>query len=368
MASLGTRDIPIDELRFDPDNPRIPPDLDGRDDQAVLDWMLTDAGLVELMGSIAVNGFFPAEPLLVASEHEDGQPPYIVLEGNRRLAAVRLLLDPKRAPRRKSAVAGVAAEVDVPEQLEQLPCAVFEFRQDVLDYLGYRHITGIKEWEPSAKARYMQELYEEHIADSGAGVYRKIARIIGSRSDYVMRLLGSLRLYEQISEDIPSRDELDLESLSFSLLTLALNYASIINYLGLESLVQESFEDLNLGHLDNLAVWMFRENEDGNSQLGESRNMKLLAAAVSKEAGLRSLERGDTVAEAALAALDVSELLLRLTRQANTQLLSAQRYIHQSDVNDAFYTAQGVLAEILELVDAMLVAARRRESRGSARV
>ena len=54
--------LPVEELHFDPDNPRLPASVDGSDEQAVLDWMLQDAGLVELMGSIAVNGYFTAEP------------------------------------------------------------------------------------------------------------------------------------------------------------------------------------------------------------------------------------------------------------------------------------------------------------------
>ena len=145
----------VADLRFDPSNPRIPTDVDPSDEQAVLDWMLQDAGLVELMGSIAVNGFFPAEPLLITPA--DTGTGYWVLEGNRRLAAVKLLLEPERAPRRKAAVAMTAAEVTDHDALRRLPCVEFASRREVLDYLGYRHITGIKEWEPAAKARYLRE-------------------------------------------------------------------------------------------------------------------------------------------------------------------------------------------------------------------
>ena len=183
---------PVSDLRFDPGNPRIPTDVDPTDEQAVLDWMLQDAGLVELMGSIAVNGFFPAEPLLITPA-ETGSG-YWVLEGNRRLAAVKLLLEPDRAPRRKAAVAVAAAEISDRDALMRLPCVAFGTRREVLDYLGYRHITGIK----SGSRRPRPDICVNFITSTSSAVvsdvYRKIARIIGSRSDYVMRLLGSLRL------------------------------------------------------------------------------------------------------------------------------------------------------------------------------
>ena len=77
-------------------------------------------------------------------------------------------------------------------------------------------------------------LYNEHLATSGDEVYRKLARIIGSRSDYVMRLLGSLDLLEEIASDEELRElGVSYEDISFSLLTLALNYTAITKYLEL---------------------------------------------------------------------------------------------------------------------------------------
>src|SRR4051794_11589037 len=122
--------LAIEELHFDPFNPRLPAHVDGSDDQAVLDWMLQDAGLVELMGSIAVKGYFPAEPLLVMPAQ--GRDGYWVLEGNRRLAAVLLLLEPVRSPRRRNAVIQMSEQTQNPEGLRSLPCAIFGERAEVL--------------------------------------------------------------------------------------------------------------------------------------------------------------------------------------------------------------------------------------------
>lgn len=349
--------IPVDQLHFDPLNPRLPKSVDGSDDQAVLEWMLQDAGLVELMGSIAVKGYFPAEPLLVMPAQErDG---YLVLEGNRRLAAVLLLLEPTRAPRRKNAVIQMTEQSVDREALRELPCAVFKQREEVLDYLGYRHITGIKQWEPAAKARYLESLYEEHFPDAGEAVYRKIARIIGSRADYVMRLLGALKLYETVLS--AGHDELTEDGVSFSLLTLALNYTNIVDYLGLESLTQQSFGDLDPDRVRDLAGWMYVDRPSlGRTQLGESRNMKLLAAAVGHEGGVEALRRGETVEEAARATVDISDLLLRSLRVARDRILGAQALLHRADVSAEVLN---LLEELEDLLAQISVLARRKARR-----
>lgn len=346
--------LPVDRLMFDPQNPRLPTHVDQSDEQEVLEWMLQDAGLVELMGSIAVNGYFAAEPLLVLADNDS----YLVLEGNRRLAAVKLLLEPDRAPARKIAVQTVAGLVSNTSNLKTLPCAVFHERGDVLDYLGYRHITGIKQWSPAAKARYLHSLYEEHSASAGEDVYRRIARIIGSRSDYVMRLLGALRLYQQAFGAQPN--SVESEDLAFSLLTLALNYASIVEYLELESMTQDAFGSVAPNKLTNLTNWLYKERPElGRTQLGESRNMKLLAAAVTHQGGLDALERGETVEEAVQATLDASSLFTRSLRLARERLVTAQALLHRADTSSAL----PILDELEDLLDQIALAARRRARR-----
>jgi hypothetical protein len=58
--------IETERITFDPDNPRLPdPDEVKRDETSILNWMLDDASILELMGSIGEHGFFPGEPLLV---------------------------------------------------------------------------------------------------------------------------------------------------------------------------------------------------------------------------------------------------------------------------------------------------------------
>lgn len=60
--------VDLDRLKLDSKNPRLPLKLRDATNRQVVDWMLSDASLIELMMAIGTNGFFPGEPLLVAEE------------------------------------------------------------------------------------------------------------------------------------------------------------------------------------------------------------------------------------------------------------------------------------------------------------
>ena len=81
-------------LDFDPHNPRLLEDLVKKPTEAqVIKAMADMADLSELVESIASNGYIDIEPLIVQSAGTR----YVVLEGNRRLAAIRLLQNPDLA-------------------------------------------------------------------------------------------------------------------------------------------------------------------------------------------------------------------------------------------------------------------------------
>ncbi len=86
--------FPYEQLEFDKDNPRLPHSVVNSNNEGdVIDWMLKDASIIELMGSIGEKGFFAGEPLL-GIQHPEIPEKYIIVEGNRRLTAVKLLHHP----------------------------------------------------------------------------------------------------------------------------------------------------------------------------------------------------------------------------------------------------------------------------------
>jgi len=80
------RTLSISELFLDPENPRLPNSLRNSSETEIIDFLLTEHSLIELMLAIGQNGYFQGEQILVVQSNNG----YKVVEGNRRLAAVKL--------------------------------------------------------------------------------------------------------------------------------------------------------------------------------------------------------------------------------------------------------------------------------------
>ena len=141
--------LKVSQLLLDPNNARLPPNVRGKPEKRIIEYMLLEANLLDLMQAIAENDFFEGEQLLVVP---DGQNKYRVIEGNRRLAAVKLLRDPDLATVQQSRVKRVIAEAKH-KDIKELPCVIFDDEQEIHRYLGFRHITGVSALEPTAKGR-----------------------------------------------------------------------------------------------------------------------------------------------------------------------------------------------------------------------
>lgn len=288
--------IPLEHLQFDPENPRLPSGIDPSDQGAVLTFMLDDAGLPDLMGSIATQGFFPGEPLLVSPGDGDG---WKVVEGNRRFASALLLSKPELAPTKKRAVRELADEASAAQtDLTALPCLVFSERSHILDHLGYRHVTGIKEWDPLAKARFLSQRFDSEVGDDVTR-FRSLARSIGSRSDYVGRLLTAYELYLVMEADgFFGIEGLSGNLIDFSLITSILAYTHVVTYLGLKSSQDMNLETLDVSRLKFLTAFMY-QRQNGRTRLGESRNIRTLADVLSAPQAREALEEGKSLRVAA---------------------------------------------------------------------
>jgi hypothetical protein len=310
--------------------------------------MITDAGLLDLIGSIAAQGFFPGEPLLVSPDDSKGEN-WRVIEGNRRLAACLLLSNPSRAPRRSQAIAEVARRGHKPTRI---PCLKFNTRDEILEHLGYRHVTGIKEWEPLAKARFLEQSYRKAKGTKRTRL-QTVARAIGSRSDYVGRLLTALAIYERIEQrrffGIPNLSE---RTLSFSLLSSALAYIAIVEWLGLKTSQDLDIDTLHEANLELLVKWMFeredaypgarRDGDGKRTRLGESRNLGTLAAVVENPTARDALISGQPLETAA-----------RISQGSE----AFQEYL-QSALQNAQFAYQEI-GEHLKVTDEHLTKARR---------
>jgi hypothetical protein len=306
------------DLDFDPKNPRFFRLHGDSTDETVVSEMLDDEGVQDLMSSIGQQDYFPGEPLLVAPV-EDGR--FIVVEGNRRLAAVKLLNGELQAPKRKARSVAMLVD-DAKFKPTELPCIVYESRDLVLRYLGYRHITGIKEWDALSKARYLADLRETFYSHlPGDEQLRTIAKEIGSRADAVGKLLTGLALFD-VAEDEKffKKNNLNPEAMDFSYVTTAIGYRSIATWLGLDDGPMGSADGVDTDNLGNLFYWMYAPQKNGRTVVGETRRLKELAAIVASEDGLRVLLETGSLPDAYLYTDGPQEALSYALRSADTKL------------------------------------------------
>jgi len=149
--------VSIDQLELDPANPRLADGLENAKQPQLLEMLAREYELTELGQSLADNGYFSEEPLVVVPAPTASR--WRVVEGNRRLAALKLLDDPNGAPKAHRKRWDELSK-NRKHIVRDAPILVYERREDVIPYLGFRHITGVLEWKPYQKARYITQLVE----------------------------------------------------------------------------------------------------------------------------------------------------------------------------------------------------------------
>ena len=341
MPNREKKNIKLENLKFDAKNPRLPVRLQGvTDESKVIDYMVKYGNIVELMLSIAETGYSDAEPLLVVGNSSGN---YTVVEGNRRLAALKLLNNPELTKVRIQSIKDVILNANYTPN--EIPCILYSKREDVLDYLGYRHITGVKDWGALEKARYLDQLYQIHIVNTPADkIYAKLAKMIGSRADYVLKLHTALKLYNKANENAYYGADIKEEDISFSWLTTALSYNGITNFIGLSS-SSSSLENLNEENFKKIFTWMFYP---GKTVIKESRQISELAKITESSAAMERLESGSSIDEALLYTSAPSEAFIEMLRKAKQQLKQAKEALEQ--LSEEPPEAKGLLEDMDRLL------------------
>lgn len=304
--SQPTADLDISQLLLDPDNPRLPRSV-ARSEEAIIAYLARETAIDDLVESIARNGYFSSEPLIVFPAEPGNTGPaarYFVAEGNRRVTALKLLHNPALYPRRRLIAEISESALHKPDKV---PVIVYAKRADTLPLLGYRHITGIKPWEPLAKARYIADLVAEYGAKPPTQKDLKtIAEMVGSKPHYIVRALDTLAAYEAIeAAGFYEIEDLSETTIDFSVLLTAVNYTEIHNFLSgapPDRARTHFYFDrpaIKADRLEKLTRWLFEKDKQGRTRLGESRNLKKLNSIVSDASALEKFDKGSAAIEIA---------------------------------------------------------------------
>lgn len=354
------RDLPVADLLLDPENPRLPEDLQGADQPELLRYLNDETVLEEIIRSLNDNGFFEHEPLIAYEDDElEG---YVVLEGNRRLAALKVLLG---APEARDQ--GLEPLLDTPpsqdriRELRRVPVYVVADRDEVHRYLGFRHIGGIKTWSAEAKARYLLQETEK-AADRGANnPFLVVARRVGSNSQGVRNSYTALALLRH------ARDEFGIPinyvaQNRFGVWLRCMTASDVRHYVGLNSarLYAEVREEIDQTDGDNLReVLSDLTPAEGEKRplLNDSRDVtvygQVLHHPVAHDVMRRYRDLGIARQIVELSALP--ERILSLRDQADVALDEAQQADHTDELENAadalFRSARSLRAAVAALAE-----------------
>lgn len=229
-----TTKVPVERLSMDRMNPRLIGQAEHASDESIIALLYHGAEIDELLQSISTNGYLDIEPLVVMRHSDTGR--LIVLEGNRRVAALRLLREPDLAGRIASSehVRIKVPTVDRPLRvtLDQVSVYLVAGRERARSFIGFKHINGPAKWDAYAKARFAADWYRKGRPE-GASL-EDIAGSIGDRHDTIKRMVSAIYVLEQAeSNGLFEIDDRNTKKFNFSHLYTALSRAQYMAYLGL---------------------------------------------------------------------------------------------------------------------------------------
>lgn len=217
--SLQDVNLSLNALQFDPQNPRFT-DQTFQDDEELIRYLYDEMDVAEIMQSILSSGYLNYEPLIAMKVGTS----YIVLEGNRRLAALRILANKKLRDK-------LGIKLSIEPTAESLPAEIkvrcVETRKEARAYIGFKHINGPMKWDALAKAKYAAQWFEE-----GADI-ATISKTLGDNHNTVRRLVNGWLALEQAKESGFDVEDISKKRLAFSHLYTALTRNGYRDFLGL---------------------------------------------------------------------------------------------------------------------------------------
>lgn len=188
---LNARTVKVSvlDLLLDPANPRFV-DMPGQSQEVIRKRLLDRENVIPLAKSIVSNhGLLPGERVVVCEEDGD----YVVVEGNRRICACQLLLNPTLVPPSHKAMFPEAGPETI-RNIRSIEVDVINDRAEALRFLVSRHIDGPLRWSAVAKIRFFVNQFQ-----AGKSV-DQIAHETGVRAGDVKKAIREHNLLEYAFE------------------------------------------------------------------------------------------------------------------------------------------------------------------------
>lgn len=226
--------------------------------------LIATADIDEIVKSIQAAGWIDYEPLIVESGSN------VVLEGNRRLAAIRLMSDASLRNRLDYTLP--AAGTHTPPDVVRVRYVAN--RTEARSFIAFKHINGPAKWDAFAKARYAKEWLDE-----GAPL-STVANAVGDNHSTVLRLVNGLTILNQATELGFDREDITARTFNFSHLYTALSRPTVRHFLKISDdtsaqLASRPVPAEASENLMKLMGWLFGQQKMGVEHVVRSQNPDL---------------------------------------------------------------------------------------------
>ena len=262
----------INNLFLDPNNPRfVSPEWEYISEDNITKTFIQDNitgklingfGIEKLSSNIKINGFLKIDRVVVKKINgTDNQ--YVVLEGNRRICAVKMVYD----------ISKTNSELhdDVIESVTNIECLEYIGTDDKASWIfqGLRHISGITDWPPFNKAKLLVDQMESEDL-----TLTQVGERFGITAYAAGQWMRGYRAFQQASEDSDFIHELDIKSYPYFQEVFGRSSSGVREWLEWDE-NERTFK--NVLNLDEFISWLYPREDEESDAFGswDKRHLKV---------------------------------------------------------------------------------------------
>ncbi len=262
----------IYKIFLDPQNPRFADeeryeissdeDFTSETVQKQLLKINTNYAIEELKSSIELNGYLPIDRVIVKRIKEvkpiKEEDKYIVLEGNRRITAIKLLLKDHKEGK-------LHLSKEVLDSLQEIPVLIYKGEDTDAAWLfqGLRHISGIRNWSALNKAK----LVAMQIENSDVKVsYTEIGKIFGLSARAAGQYFRAYRAFQQAREHPDFSTLVDARAFPFFHELFGQSCGALRNWLQWDD---NSLKFIDMENFETFLAWLYPKDKEDEEYVDE---------------------------------------------------------------------------------------------------
>jgi len=258
-------DVNLNSIFLDPNNPRFVDfkwDYVKREEiepkqKEVQEKLIAGFAVEKLASNIEVNGFLPIDRVII-QEIDGENSKYVVLEGNRRICAAKIVAQ-------KLEKSTDATNVEIKTSLANIPCLLYTGTNSKAAWIfqGLRHISGIMDWPAFNKAKLLVTM----VSDEGLTLSD-----VGSRfglSPYgAGQWMRAFYAYSQSKESSDYVDEVDEKAFPYFQELFNRSTAALREWLVWDDTTKKFVDEIRF---NEYLGWLYPRPEDGEELISSKR-------------------------------------------------------------------------------------------------